>query len=314
MPISLKRLLLSTAALILVGGVAACSGSDSPTVASDGNNTGGDAGGGNNTGGADNGGGDAGGNTGGGNGNAGGDTGGGNNGGGDANTNSRTLNLSMTASTATETNLIANGQAWTRFDGAASGITQDSAGVITIPAPVAPETNRVGVREIQTALDASTVYSLSVESENPNFAAVIYLLTEYGAILPFTDMNTGATHDWIAARPGSTLRFEAPLNVASFYVSLQNDFDIALAERTRTDIDVANNAPEPTLPLTAQGDYLPEGFSTMIFSEEFDGTELDRSKWCTRLPYGSGPALQIPDAECTQRSREPTLSRYQQTR
>lgn len=34
-------------------------------------------------------------------------------------------------------------------------------------------------------------------------------------------------------------------------------------------------------------------------SDEFNGSELDRSKWCTRLPYGSGPALQVPDDECT---------------
>ncbi|MGB7304454.1 MAG: glycoside hydrolase family 16 protein, partial [Burkholderiaceae bacterium] len=76
---------------------------------------------------------------------------------------------------------------------------------------------------------------------------------------------------------------------------------------TLDDINVANNSPTPDLPVTAAGDYLPAGFETLLFSEEFDGTSLDRSKWCTRLPYGGGPALQIPDAVCTQWIGQGTL-------
>lgn len=43
----------------------------------------------------------------------------------------------------------------------------------------------------------------------------------------------------------------------------------------------------------------------MIFNDEFDGNALNRSKWCTRLPYGNvgpeaepSPGLQVPDDAC----------------
>jgi hypothetical protein len=38
---------------------------------------------------------------------------------------------------------------------------------------------------------------------------------------------------------------------------------------------------------------------TMVFSDEFNGTSLDRTKWCTRYVYGGGAALQFPDTGCT---------------
>jgi beta-glucanase (GH16 family) len=38
---------------------------------------------------------------------------------------------------------------------------------------------------------------------------------------------------------------------------------------------------------------------TMVFSDEFNGTSLDRTKWCTRYVYGGGAPLQIPDTGCT---------------
>ncbi|HEY7072367.1 MAG TPA: glycoside hydrolase family 16 protein [Acidimicrobiales bacterium] len=52
-------------------------------------------------------------------------------------------------------------------------------------------------------------------------------------------------------------------------------------------------------PIVAAGcDTHPEGY-TLAFSDEFDGTQLDRSLWCTRYIYGGGPALQVPDAACS---------------
>ena len=47
------------------------------------------------------------------------------------------------------------------------------------------------------------------------------------------------------------------------------------------------------------GDYRPDGYDTLFFSDEFNGTELDRTKWCTRFVWGGGPPLQVADAECT---------------
>jgi len=37
----------------------------------------------------------------------------------------------------------------------------------------------------------------------------------------------------------------------------------------------------------------------LVFSDEFDGASLDRTKWCTRYVYGGGAALQVPDSACT---------------
>jgi len=38
---------------------------------------------------------------------------------------------------------------------------------------------------------------------------------------------------------------------------------------------------------------------TLVFSDEFEGASLDRTKWCTRYVYGGGAALQVPDGACT---------------
>lgn len=53
------------------------------------------------------------------------------------------------------------------------------------------------------------------------------------------------------------------------------------------------------------GDFHPSGY-TLWFSDEFNGTQLDRTTWCTRYIYGGGPAPQLPDPEC-QRNGEGTL-------
>jgi beta-glucanase (GH16 family) len=47
----------------------------------------------------------------------------------------------------------------------------------------------------------------------------------------------------------------------------------------------------------ANADFHPAGYAP-LFSDEFSGTSLDRSKWCTRYMYDGGPALQVPDASC----------------
>ena len=44
-------------------------------------------------------------------------------------------------------------------------------------------------------------------------------------------------------------------------------------------------------------DTHPAGY-TLVFSDEFEGTDLDRSRWCTRYVYGGGRALQVPDSAC----------------
>lgn len=46
-------------------------------------------------------------------------------------------------------------------------------------------------------------------------------------------------------------------------------------------------------------DPRPAGYTRLVFADEFDGGELDRTRWCTRMPFGAGPPLQVPDDECT---------------
>lgn len=63
-------------------------------------------------------------------------------------------------------------------------------------------------------------------------------------------------------------------------------------------------APPPPSPPTGD-DHHPAGY-TLWFNDEFDGTQLDRTAWCTRYIYGGGASPQLPDPEC-QRNGEGTL-------
>jgi beta-glucanase (GH16 family) len=45
-------------------------------------------------------------------------------------------------------------------------------------------------------------------------------------------------------------------------------------------------------------DHHPTGYS-LAFSDEFNGTSLDRTKWCTRYAYSGGMPLQVQDSGCT---------------
>jgi hypothetical protein len=54
------------------------------------------------------------------------------------------------------------------------------------------------------------------------------------------------------------------------------------------------------LAATVPDDHHPAGMG-LVFGDEFDGTALDRSAWCTRYQYGGGAALQggFNDSACT---------------
>ncbi len=53
-------------------------------------------------------------------------------------------------------------------------------------------------------------------------------------------------------------------------------------------------------PAFGSDDYRPAGYDELVFADEFDGSELDRSKWCTRFSWGGGQEpLQMPDEACT---------------
>jgi len=75
----------------------------------------------------------------------------------------------------------------------------------------------------------------------------------------------------------------------------------------RTDALAAMSAAEP-----------PPG-SRLLFAEEFDGTTLNRKRWCTRYIYGGGPRTQHADPECETRGEgnldflNDELQRYRDT-
>jgi Glycosyl hydrolases family 16 len=49
--------------------------------------------------------------------------------------------------------------------------------------------------------------------------------------------------------------------------------------------------------LAAPADFHPAGYA-LEFADEFDGTSLDRTKWCTRYLQGGGTPLQVQDDAC----------------
>ncbi|MEY4514739.1 MAG: hypothetical protein RLZZ450_6861 [Pseudomonadota bacterium] len=99
-----------------------------------------------------------------------------------------------------------------------------------------------------------------------------------------------SAHAWDSA-PGTEFKGEADAGVLKLTV------DNKKSESTpRAEIPAAGSA---------AGDHHPDGY-TLLFSDEFEASELDRGKWCTRYVYGGGPALQVPDAEC-QRGGDGTL-------
>ncbi len=76
-----------------------------------------------------------------------------------------------------------------------------------------------------------------------------------------------------------------------------------VGERVNQPLDVpVGPAPvEPVRMPAAAGndDFRPSGYDILLLADEFDGNALDRSKWCTRLPWGGGTILETPDATCT---------------
>ncbi len=77
--------------------------------------------------------------------------------------------------------------------------------------------------------------------------------------------------------------------------------ETASLEATSVDdstVATQNTTDAGTVATKAVGDYVPSGYQ-LFFSDEFNGSSLDRSRWCTRYPYGSGPIPQVMDGACT---------------
>lgn len=199
-------------------------------------------------------------------------------------------------------NLIALGLPWTSWSGAPSPITFDAgSGALRIPADSQGLT--YGMHAQSTRLDAGREYLLSAQSDDPGVAVHLFLFDASWALIPITDADTGTTATTIAARPGDSLRFSAPAGVAGFYVQVQGSWQSprgvslvpALAATTTGGGGGGGGGGTPP----GNGDFHPASYTRLVFADEFDGTSLDRGRWCTRMPQGGGPPLQVPDAGCT---------------
>lgn len=82
----------------------------------------------------------------------------------------------------------------------------------------------------------------------------------------------------------------------------------AAAQDTRPDTRAAPMAtpPAPTRQALAWIDGLGPSVK-LVLADDFDGTTLERGKWCTRFQHAGGPPLQVPDPACTRPKEYGTL-------
>jgi beta-glucanase (GH16 family) len=184
---------------------------------------------------------------------------------------------------------------WPTWQGQASGITYNAqSNALTIPAPSGGASQVSGYHWYDQALSAGVQYTFSVSATDSAAAAVIVLSSGTGD-LQITNADTGVSGFSAMASPGHPLRFVAPANVSGFLVKVQSAWLASAATSLAVDLSGAGTGNPPP----ANDDFRPAGYQSLLFSDEFDGNALDRSKWCTRLAHGGGPFLQVPDAECT---------------
>ncbi|MGB7181182.1 MAG: glycoside hydrolase family 16 protein, partial [Burkholderiaceae bacterium] len=207
-------------------------------------------------------------------------------------------------------NLISMAGDWPSWSGQYTGIYYDGgSNQLFIPAPAWPGQMITGVRRFDVALQEGVEYSLSLTATDSQAATIIFLFNNWGQLIDVKDLNTGIISAWAKARSSTPLRFIAPAGVSGFYLQVQNAWSATAATNMATSLVNASETVTP--PLTQQpsvtvsgaspfalGDR-PSGYDALFFGDEFDGNSLDRSKWCTRYDYGGGPALQVPDGECT---------------
>lgn len=132
---------------------------------------------------------------------------------------------------------------------------------------------------------------------------------------PRVDDTVGSDHEPLIARlrlrenDGSLLMNSAVASatVGSLRSAEESNQDSVDRGVTGSDRPGADDGAAPSIALNSEietrsnaaPDFAPAGYDTLVLADEFEGASLDRSKWCTRLPFGGGPALQIADAECT---------------
>lgn len=212
---------------------------------------------------------------------------------------------------------------WPDWYGKQTGIRYDANNnLLTLPPTGSSQGLVVGVRRYTQTLTAGQVYSLDTAGSTSGSAVILYLRNNNGAQISVTNADTGVTRDVVRVDGGQRTSFVAPDGIATIDVQLQSPWQASTRSTIRAELtndgQTASPSPQPvpaptpepvpapapipqpgpTLPAD-NGDYRPNGYNDLLLADEFNGTELDRGQWCTRLPYGGGPSLQVPDAECT---------------
>lgn len=189
----------------------------------------------------------------------------------------------------------------------------------------------LGVKRFTRSLSAGTTYTLDASGSSAGTALQLYLRNRVGAQLAMRDNSSGRDVDYLRVAGGQRKSFVAPQGVSSIDLQVQSPWLAAKESNVKatllalgeanppspapTPVPGPNPTPAPApIPAPAPtpaplpgGDFRPAGYDRLLFSDEFNGGSLDRSIWCTRLPFGGGPVLQVPDGECTKFPGQGTL-------
>ncbi len=204
---------------------------------------------------------------------------------------------------------------WADWRGKPTGIQYDSdTDSLSIPAPVGASQLVLGVKRFSQQLQAGRSYSIDTAGSTPGSAVIIYLRN-----------SNGSQIDSMRVEGGQRKAFIATAGIVAFDLQAQGVWQANSASTVRARFSVTSAeppapvpapapAPTPTptpapapAPAPIYSDFRPAGYDQLFLADEFNGSNLDRSLWCTRLPYGGGPALQVPDAECTKFAGQGTL-------
>ncbi len=203
-------------------------------------------------------------------------------------------------------NLVVLQGSWADSAGTAQPTAFDgSTGYLTVPAGATLYTRTT------QPLVAGTQYMVTADASAVGAEVTLYLINSANQVLKINGQTI--------TQPDSAT-FTAPADVKGFYIGVKNPTGAPiLAVPDLRGVPAATGGSGQTttppggpitgvLPLdpTQQSapvndDLRPAEFTVLVpeVSDEFNSTELDRSKWCTRMPWGNGSPLQIPDAECT---------------
>ncbi|MGB7302166.1 MAG: hypothetical protein WBD34_22825 [Burkholderiaceae bacterium] len=158
---------------------------------------------------------------------------------------------------------------WTAWDGTANGVAYDAAGeTVVIDTPNADAGNRHGIRRHFVALNTGDTYTLSTQNSSDTGAStLLFLFDGGGALVPFTNPDTGAEQSWIAAPAGESVSFVAPEGITSVVVQVQSGWMAGEPTRLLPSLTVQADVGSCTPVLSGAGDEQPvAGYQAEVLS------------------------------------------------